>query len=68
MIKYKEFYERRENMLCTWKNIVSERYHERGAKGVYSVHNENTVHLNMEFNELIFLFLYRSDQYFILMK
>lgn len=40
-------------MLCTWKNIVSEGYRGRGAEGVYSVHNESTAHLNMEFNKLL---------------
>lgn len=53
MVKYKEFYDRSESMLCTWMNIVSEGYHGREVEGAYSVHNESTAHLNMEFNKLL---------------
>lgn len=61
MIKYKEFFERRESMLCIWKNIVSEGYYGRGVEGVYSVYNESIVYLNMEFNKLfcvIFVYIW----------
>lgn len=57
MVKYKEFFERRESMLCIWMNIVSEGYYGRGVEGVYNVYNENIVYLNMEFNKLFCVIL-----------
>lgn len=61
MVKYKEFYDRSESMLCIWMNIVSEGYYGREVEGVYSVYNENIVYLNMEFNKLfcvIFVYIW----------
>lgn len=61
MVKYKEFYDRSESMLCIWMNIVSEGYYGRGVEGVYNVYNENIVYLNMEFNKLfcvIFVYIW----------
>lgn len=60
MVKYKEFYDRSESMLCIWMNIVSEGYYGREVEGVYSVYNESIVYLNIEISYFV-LFLYIFD-------